>query len=104
MQVDETFIGGKGKQKTYHQTKKLVIGIMENGGELVTRVVASTKKVDLLPHVQNFVLPGTEIHTDECSSYRLLHTRGYVHKYQFTALSTSPDGTHINALEGFLHA
>lgn len=102
VQIDETFIGGKGKQKTYHQTKKLVIGMMENGGELVTRVVASTKKVDLLPQVQAFVLPGTEVHTDECSSYRSLHTRGYVHKKVNHRIEyVAKDGTHINALEGF---
>jgi len=102
VQIDETFIGGKGKQQTYHQTKKLVIGMMENGGELVTRVVASTKKVDLLPQVRRFVLPGTEIHTDECSSYRSLHTRGYVHKkVNHRHEYVSADGTHINALEGF---
>jgi transposase len=102
VQIDETFIGGKGKQQTYHQTKKLVIGMMENGGELVTRVVASTKKVDLLPQVQRFVLPGTEIHTDECSSYRSLHTRGYAHKkVNHRNEYVSADGTHINALEGF---
>lgn len=102
VQIDETFIGGKGKQQTYHQTKKLVIGMMENGGELVTRAVPSTKKVDLLPQVQSFVLPGTEIHTDECSSYRSLHKLGFVHKTVNHRIEyVTKDGTTVNALEGF---
>lgn len=102
VEIDEAMIGGKGKRHTYHQTKKVVIGMMERGGELVTRVVESTKKAHLLPQVQSFVLPGTEIHTDECSSYRSLHTLGYTHKkVNHRVEYVSPEGAHVNALEGF---
>ena len=36
------------KRHNLRANKKVVIGMMENGGELVTRVVATTRKVDLL--------------------------------------------------------
>lgn len=103
VEIDETLIGGKGKQATYHQTKTVVLGMMERGGELVTRVVPSSRKVDLLPHVQNFVLPGTECHTDESSSYRSLHTLGFAHKKVNHSKKeyVSADGCTVNALEGF---
>lgn len=103
VQIDEAMIGGKGRAATYHQTKKVVLGMMENGGELVCRVVESTKKVHLLPHIQSFVLPGTEVHTDECSSYRSLHKLGFTHKtvnhrnHEYVG----PQGQTTNALEGF---
>jgi transposase-like protein len=103
VQIDEAMIGGKGRAKTYHQTKKVVLGMMENGGELVTRVVPNIRKHHLLPHIQSFVLPGTEIHTDECSSYRSLHKLGFTHKtvnhrnHEYV----SPEGATVNAMEGF---
>ena len=103
VQIDETFIGGKGKQKTYHKTKKLVLGMVENGGELVTRVVETGRKEHLLPHVQSFVLPGTEVHTDEHSSYRGLPSLGYTHKTVCHGRKeyVGPDGCTVNTLEGF---
>lgn len=103
VQIDEAFIGGKQKRHNYHQKKKVVIGMMENGGELVTRVVESQRKHHLLPQVQSFVLPGTEIHTDECSSYRSLDKLGYDHKRVAHCRGeyVGPDGTTVNAIEGF---
>jgi transposase-like protein len=103
VQIDETLIGGKGKRATYHQTKSVVLGIQENDGELVTRVVPSTRKADLLPHIQSFVLPGTEVHTDECSSYRTLDGLGYNHETVNHGRKeyVSPTGCTVNTLEGF---
>ena len=102
VQIDETFIGGKGGTGSYGD-KKIVMGMLENGGELVTRVVETRKKVHLIPHIQSFVLPGTEIHTDECSSYRALHTLGFKHKKVNHSIEeyVAADGTTVNALEGF---
>lgn len=103
VQIDETMIGGKGTRYTYHQTKKVVLGMMENGGELVLRVVEGTRKAHLLPHIQSFVLPGTEVHTDESSSYRSLHNLGFTHKKVNHSVKeyVSPEGCTVNALEGF---
>jgi len=103
VQIDETMIGGKHKVSDGRSKKAVVIGMLENGGELVTRVVASTRKVDLLPQVQSFVLPGTEIHTDESSSYRMLHTLGFTHKKVNHSIKeyVGADGCTVNALEGF---
>jgi transposase-like protein len=103
VQIDETLIGGKHRVGLGRSQKKIVIGMMENGGELVTRVVESTKKAHLLPQVQSFVLPGTEIHTDEGSSYRSLHTLGYAHKKVNHSIHeyVSAAGVTVNALEGF---
>lgn len=103
VQIDETFVGGKSKRHRMRANKSVVIGMMENGGELVTRVVASTRKTDLLPQVQAFVLPGTEVHTDESSSYRTLHNLGFTHKKVNHSIKeyVGADGRTVNALEGF---
>lgn len=106
VEVDETIIGGTVHGKgsgAQMENKAVVLGMHEKGGELVTRVVPNRQKASVLPMVQSFVLPGTHIHTDEGSSYRDLHTRGYRHssvnhrRYVYVG----PDGETVNRLEGF---
>ena len=103
VQIDETYIGGKHRQSDGFTKKKAVLGMLEKGGELVTRVVKDTKKVTMLPHIQSIVLPGTEVHTDEKSSYRSLHNLGFTHKKVNHSVHeyVSADGATVNALEGF---
>jgi hypothetical protein len=49
------------------------------------------------------VLPGTEVHTDESSSYRTLHKLGFNHKKVVHSKKqyVGPDGCTVNNLEGF---
>jgi transposase-like protein len=103
VEVDETFVGGKMSGPHWQSNKVTVLGMLERGGELVSRVVDGNRKFHLLPHIQNFVLPGTEVHTDESSSYRTLHTLGFAHKkvVHSKAQYVGADGCTVNRLEGF---
>jgi transposase len=105
VQVDETLVGGTicGKGQGPHmENKAVVLGMLEKGGELITRVVPNRQKVSVLPVIQDYVLPGTHIHTDEGSSYRTLGGRAYRHSsVNHRAHEYVRDGVSVNQLEGF---
>src|SRR5205823_4451465 len=81
VEVDETFIGGtaKGGRGRYAGEKPVVLGMLEKGGELITRIVPNVKMHNLIPVVHQHVLPGTHIHTDSLLSYQHLGKHGYRH-------------------------
>jgi len=106
VELDETIIGGvvHGKGQGPQMDKKsVVLGMLEKGGELVTRVVPNRQKASLLPLIQNYVLPGTHIHTDEGSSYRTLGERGYEHSRVNHRANqyVGGNGCTVNQIEGF---
>jgi transposase-like protein len=106
VEIDETSIGGfaGGTQGgRYAGNKHIVLGMLEKGGELITRVVPSVKRESLLPVVQSFVLPGTNVHTDGLMSYRKLGECGFKHDRVNHQIGeyVSPTGATVNRLEGF---
>jgi transposase len=70
VEVDETFIGGKDKQGK--DDKAIVMGIVERGGDVVTRVAQARTEAHIVPHVVRFVKQGFPVHTDEASNFKLL--------------------------------
>jgi transposase len=106
VEVDETLVGGviRGKgQGPQMENKTVVLGMLERGGELITRVVPNRREHNLRPHIQNYVLPGTNIHTDYHSSFQNLGECGYRHDRVNHAAGeyVGPTGATINAIEGF---
>ena len=68
VEIDETFIGGK--DKAGHDDKAVVFGIVERGGDVLTRHVQCGRKAHIIPHVVTFVKPGSKIYTDEGSAFQ----------------------------------
>ena len=103
VEIDETMVGGKARAPHWRSNKVTVFGMLERGGELVTRVVDGNRKHHLIPAIQSYILPGTEIHSDESSSYRTLHTLGFTHKkvVHSRAQYVGAGGCTVNRLEGF---
>lgn len=105
VEIDETLIGGSvsGRGSGYKGNKAVVIGMLERGGEIVTKVVTSRHREPMERLVLENLLPGATVATDEFGSYRRLDTLGFDHvsvqhkKGQYT----TPNGGGVNAIEGF---
>lgn len=105
VEIDETLVGGtaEGKGSGYKANKTVVVGMIERGGDIVTKIVTSRHRKPMEMLIQANVLAGTTISTDEFGSYRYLSTLGYEHmtvrhnKGQYA----SSNGASVNQIEGF---
>jgi hypothetical protein len=101
VEADETFIGGK--DELGKDDKAIVLGMVERGGDVVTRVVQARTKDHLIPHIVKFVKPGSKINTDEASNFKLLKERyGFDHEMvDHSAKEYVRGDVHTNSIEGF---
>jgi transposase-like protein len=111
VEIDETFIGGKARNMHEHirarkitgtggKDKTAVMGILERGGKVRTRVVANRKKALLQAIVTENVAPGAEIFTDALKSYEGLDAK-YLHQFVDHAVEYVKGHVHTNGMENF---
>jgi transposase-like protein len=118
VEVDETFIGGKARMMNAEQRRRhnvpgkkgspyavsgkaLVLGMLERGGKIVTKVVRDRRRGSLLPHLVKHIEPKTTVHTDELGSYAGLVGPCYEHQVIDHTAAYVDGNVHTNGIENF---
>jgi transposase-like protein len=110
IEADETFIGGKARNMhkskraekitgTGGKDKTAVMGILERGGKVVTKVVPNRKKKALQSEIREHVLAGSALFTDALKSYEGLNE--FQHEVVDHAIEYVRGEVHTNGLENF---
>ena len=109
VEVDETYIGGKEKNK--HRNKKLkagrgavgkaaVFGMIERGGKIKAFPIEGTRKIDLQSSIVENVKRGSVVYSDCHRSYKNL--KGFKHDVVSHSAGEYVRGkVHTNGIESF---
>lgn len=104
VEVDETYVGGKGRGKRGRGSdkKKPVVGIVERQGKIKAIVTDNVKASTVLPLITKNVRQGTKVMTDEFGIYNRVSRHGYTHqRIQHKAKRYAIGDVHTNTIEGF---
>ena len=110
IEADETYIGGKARNMhsakrakkitgTGGKDKTAVMGILERGGKVRTKVVDNTKKKTLQSEIREHVLAGSALFTDALKSYEGLDE--FQHEVVDHAVEYVRGEVHTNGMENF---
>jgi transposase-like protein len=118
VEVDESYVGGKEKNKhfakkrslkdrslnndgTPYQAKKTIIGIVERNGNVVLKYLPNTTQKGMEEFIQTHVPNGSKIYTDESNYYHKLGKK-YDHKAMNHSAQVYVVGdAHSNTIESF---
>jgi transposase-like protein len=113
VEADETFIGGKARnmhknvkarritgQGRNTDDKIMVMGILERGGKIRTKILSDRKQETLHGEVRSNVEAGAELYTDTFGAYKGLQSE-YAHQVVDHALRYVDGRVHTNGLENF---
>ena len=111
VEIDETFVGGKiknmhksklDKSMAYQGrgNKAIVMGMLERGGKVKAKVIATRKKHDMSPVITASVEAGAHIITDEMTTYANLET-SYNREIINHACEYVNGHVHTNGIENF---
>src|SRR6266478_9411158 len=107
VEVDEGYVGGRTKRRNMiERPKTSVVGVVQRkSGRVIARVTADTKKPTLHGFIEEFVLPGSCVFTDDYPAYDGLEGPKYRHyriRHSEKVYVTGSQGQiHTQTIEGF---
>ena len=109
IEVDETFIGGKEKNKHASQKpkklrgttgKQAVIGMRQRGGQTQAKLIPGTDRSTLWNEIEQHVEKGSTLYTDDHGAYRGLDMSDYDHHVVNHSAKQYVNGmAHTNGIE-----
>ena len=118
VEVDEAYIGSKEGNKhfkkqrsksnpslnndgTPYKPKRMVVGLVERGGDIVVKHVARATNKEILPLLEKHISKDAEVHTDESKIYHKVG-RTFTHRTVVHSASQYVVGNcHTNTIENF---
>jgi hypothetical protein len=99
VEIDKAFVGGRDKRG--QDDKKVVLGMIQRGGDVVTRVIPDRSAASVEPEVLRYVRPGTRIMADEAKVFRTLRDDYEVSTVNHSAREYVRGDCHVNSMEAF---
>lgn len=102
VEADKVFLGGRRPMEEKFSNKTIVLGMLERGGEIITRIVKDRSFAQSGPHFTENVKPGARIATDESMTFAPLNAAGFAHRWVNHAKKEWVRGeVHTNTIEAF---
>jgi len=102
VEADETWIGGRATMDKRFQSKSIVAGLLERGGDVRAKVIGRVNMGSLIPNIKKNVAPGSTMMTDELTTYQAIPSSVYRHYTVTHSKGEYVKGKcHTNSIEGF---
>ena len=100
VQIDKTFVGGYDKRG--EGDKMVVLGMVEEGGNVIAQPIASRRGEHVMPAIVQNVKRGTHIVSDKAYAFQGLSASGFQHTMlNHTAGERTRGPINTNTIEGF---
>ena len=109
VEVDEVYIGGSDKNRHKHKkkgssSKTMVVGAIERGGKVVTKVIPSTNIENVTNFIHDTIEPNSVMVTDEHGAYAKVGEQYTHHRVNHGAkeyVRKDNKQVHTNNIEGY---